>query len=241
MTDNRPNDGRRNPPRTAVIILTLLPPAALALAYVWTRTPLPRWLAGLPWRAMLAALPPLAVGVLCVPTHLFMFVAYDALAHWRLDAGEAVRAWLAGTAGILLHVVFLLFTAGSIARGRRLEVAVEALALAALLLHAWAIWGLLDECDCEPYLQRRLLFPRHERLRERLSDPMSGLGDLRKDVGQVLWSDCGGVRLPCPLDAYPEWFGRNRADLEAYAAYHPVLEEDLELCGKRIETDHDAD
>lgn len=133
-------DGRREPPRTAVIILTLLPSAALALGYIWIATPLPRWLAGLPWRAMLhaalAALPPLAVGALCVPALLFMHAAYDALARWRLDAGEAFRAWLAGTAGAALHAVFLLLAVGSIARCQWFEVGVETLVLAALLLHA---------------------------------------------------------------------------------------------------------
>ena len=176
-------DGRREPPRTVAIILTILPSAALALGYMWIATPLPRWLASLPWRAMLhAALPPLAVGALCVPALLFMHAAYDALARWRLDAGEAFRAWLAGMAGAALHAVFLLLAVGSIARCQWFEVGVETLVLAALLLHAWAVRALLDECDCEPYWQRRLLFPRHERLRERLARSMSDMGDRRKDA-----------------------------------------------------------
>lgn len=238
-------DGRREPPRTAVIILTLLPSAALALGYIWIATPLPRWLAGLPWRAMLhaalAALPPLAVGALCVPALLFMHAAYDALARWRLDAGEAFRAWLAGTAGAALHAVFLLLAVGSIARCQWFEVGVETLVLAALLLHAWAVRGLLDECDCEPYWQRRLLFPRHEHLRERLARSMSDMGDRRKDANQVFWFNCGGVRLPCPLDAYPGWLERSKTDLTAYVAYHPTLKEDLEASEKRIRRSHGTD
>lgn len=40
-------DGRREPPQTVAIILTLLPSAALALGYVWIATP-PAALAGEP-------------------------------------------------------------------------------------------------------------------------------------------------------------------------------------------------
>lgn len=235
-------DGRREPPRTAVIILTILPSAALALGYMWIATPLPRWLASLPWRAMLhAALPPLAVGALCVPALLFMHAAYDALARWRLYAGEAFRAWLAGMAGSALHAVFLLLAVGSIARRRWFEVGVETLVLAALLYHAWAVRVLLDEYDCMPYLQRRLLFPRHEHLRERLGRSTSDIEDQSPNIGQVFWLDYDGVRLPCPLEAYPEWLEKNRSDLEAYAAYCPDLKTSLKASERRIEASHGTD
>ena len=170
-----------------------------------------------------------------------MHAAYDALARWRLDAGEAFRAWLAGMAGAALHAVFLLLAVGSIARCQWFEVGVETLVLAALLLHAWAVRALLDECDCKPYWQRRLLFPRHERLRERLARSISDMGDRRKDTNQVFWFNCGGVRLPCPLDAYPGWLERSKVDLTAYAAYHPTLKEDLEASEKRIRRSHGTD
>lgn len=95
-------DGRREPPQTAVVILTALPLACAALAYAWLGTPLPRWLAHLPWRKILQALPPLALGVTCIPTLRLMRVAYHGLIHWRLTIGETFRAWLAGALGLIL-------------------------------------------------------------------------------------------------------------------------------------------
>lgn len=95
-------DGRREPPQTAVVILTALPLACAALAYAWLGTPLPRWLAHLPWRKILQALPPLALGATCIPTLRLMRVAYHGLIHWRLTIGETFRAWLAGALGLIL-------------------------------------------------------------------------------------------------------------------------------------------
>lgn len=70
---------------------------------------------------------------------------------------------------------------------------------------------------------------------------MSDMGDRRKDANQVFWFNCGGVRLPCPLDAYPGWLERSKTDLTAYAAYHPTLKEDLEASEKRIRRSHGTD
>lgn len=233
-------DGRREPPQTAVVILTALPLACAALAYAWLGTPLPRWLAHLPWRKILQALPPLALGVTCIPTLRLMRVAYHGLIHWRLTIGETFRAWLAGALGLILCGLLPLGTLDAFIHGQWITAITGMLMLVMIPICARIIRLDTEATDTvKSDWPRRLLFRRHQLLLERLERSKRGdMGLINEDEGTYQphwsrWVDYGGLELPCPLDLYPEWFKENESDLEAYAAYHPVLLVNLKAARKR--------
>ena len=233
-------DGRREPPQTAVVILTALPLACAALAYAWLGTPLPRWLAHLPWRKILQALPPLALGGTCIPTLRLMRVAYHGLIHWRLTIGETFRAWLAGALGLILCGLLPLGTLDAFIHGQWITAITGMLMLVMIPICARIIRLDTEATDTEKSdWPRRLLFRRHQLLLERLERSKRGdMGPINEDEGTYQphwsrWVDYGGLELPCPLDLYPEWFKENESDLEAYAAYQPVLLVNLKAARKR--------
>lgn len=233
-------DGRREPPQTAVVILTALPLACAALAYAWLGTPLPRWLAHLPWRKILQALPPLALGATCIPTLRLMRVAYHGLIHWRLTIGETFRAWLAGALGLILCGLLPLGTLDAFIHGQWITAITGMLMLVTIPICARIIRLYTEATDTvKSDWLRRLLFRRHQLLLERLERSKRGdMGPINEDEGTYQphwsrWVDYGGLELPCPLDLYPEWFKENESDLEAYAAYHPVLLVNLKAARKR--------
>lgn len=233
-------DGRREPPQTAVVILTALPLACAALAYAWLGTPLPRWLAHLPWRKILQALPPLALGATCIPTLRLMRVAYHGLIHWRLTIGETFRAWLAGALGLILCGLLPLGTLDAFIHGQWITAITGMLMLVTIPICARIIRLYTEATDTvKSDWPRRLLFRRHQLLLERLERSKRGdMGLINEDEGTYQphwsrWVDYGGLELPCPLDLYPEWFKENESDLEAYAAYHPVLLVNLKAARKR--------
>lgn len=234
--DKADTDGRREPPQTVTIILTALPLACAALAYAWLRTPLPQRLAHLPWREMLQALPWFPAIAACAPLGYLAAHAYLALSHWRLDAGETFRAWLVATVGTTFCVAVAVMCTASLSKPQPLPVRlVSAAALVTTML--LPVFWIGDDS----HWPQRLLFPRHERLRKRLAPTVDDdMGERRWNVN-IFWFNYDGLRLPNPLDVYPEWFRRNRVDLEAYAAYHPDLKEDLNICRERMETRHDTD
>ena len=217
-------DNRREPPQIAVIALTALPVICLAFAYMWHETSFPQWLAHLPWRAILHLLPLFALGVACVPTIYLMRAAYLALAQWRLTLGETIRAWFVGSMGLILYGL-LLFAAWSVPTVGTI-VATVSLAATLACLKAFPF----DEVEWA----RRLLFPFHERAKERLREEVyCDKGPLREDLTNYCWADYDGLHLPVPLDAFPEWFERNRSDLETYASYHPQLLIDMKIAEKK--------
>lgn len=217
-------DNRREPPQIAVIALTALPVICLAFAYTWHETSFPQWLAHLPWRAILHLLPLFALGVACVPTIYLMRAAYLALAQWRLTLGETIRAWFVGSMGLILYGL-LLFAAWSVPTVGTI-VATVSLAATLVCLKAFPF----DEVEWA----RRLLFPFHERAKERLRESVyCDKGHLREDLTNYCWADYGGLHLPVPLDAFPEWFERNRSDLETYASYHSQLLIDMKIAEKK--------
>lgn len=233
-------DGRREPPQTAVVILTALPLACAAFAYAWLGTPLPRWLAHLPWRKILQALPPLALGATCIPTLRLMRVAYHGLIHWRLTIGETFRAWLAGALGLILCGLLPLGTLDAFIHGQWITAITGMLMLVMIPICARIIRLYTEATDTvKSDWLRRLLFRRHQLLLERLERSKRGdMGPINEDEGTYQphwsrWVDYGGLELPCPLDLYPEWFKENESDLEAYAAYHPVLLVNLKAARKR--------
>lgn len=233
-------DGRREPPQTAVVILTALPLACAALAYAWLGTPLPRWLAHLPWRKILQALPPLALGATCIPTLRLMRVAYHGLIHWRLTIGETFRAWLAGALGLILCGLLPLGTLDAFIHGQWITAITGMLMLVMIPICARIIRLYTEATDTvKSDWLRRLLFRRHQLLLERLERSKRGdMSPINEDEGTYQphwsrWVDYGGLELPCPLDLYPEWFKENESDLEAYAAYHPVLLVNLKAARKR--------
>lgn len=233
-------DGRREPPQTAVVILTALPLACAALAYAWLGTPLPRWLAHLPWRKILQALPPLALGATCIPTLRLMRVAYHGLIHWRLTIGETFRAWLAGALGLILCGLLPLGTLDAFIHGQWITAITGMLMLVMIPICARIIRLYTEATDTvKSDWLRRLLFRRHQLLLERLERSKRGdMGPINEDEGTYQphwsrWVDYGGLELPCPLDLYSEWFKENESDLEAYAAYHPVLLVNLKAARKR--------
>lgn len=233
-------DGRREPPQTAVVILTALPLACAALAYAWLGTPLPRWLAHLPWRKILQALPPLALGATCIPMLRLMRVAYHGLIHWRLTIGETFRAWLAGALGLILCGLLPLGTLDAFIHGQWITAITGMLMLVMIPICARIIRLYTEATDTvKSDWLRRLLFRRHQLLLERLErSKRRDMGPINEDEGTYQphwsrWVDYGGLELPCPLDLYPEWFKENESDLEAYAAYHPVLLVNLKAARKR--------
>lgn len=217
-------DNRREPPQIVVIALTALPVICLAFAYTWHETSFPQWLAHLPWRAILHLLPLFALGVICVPTIYLMRAAYLALAQWRLTLGETIRAWFVGSMGLILYGL-LLFAAWSVPTVGTI-VATVSLVATLVCLKAFPF----DEVGWA----RRLLFPLHERAKERLRESIHyGKGPLREDLTNYCWCAYDGLHLPAPLDAFPEWFERNRSDLETYASYHPQLLIDMRIAEKK--------
>ena len=168
-------DGRREPPQTAVVILTALPLACAALAYAWLGTPLPRWLAHLPWRKILQALPPLALGATCIPTLRLMRVAYHGLIHWRLTIGETFRAWLAGALGLILCGLLPLGTLDAFIHGQWITAITGMLMLVMIPICARIIRLYTEATDTvKSDWPRRLLFRRHQLLLERLERSKRG-------------------------------------------------------------------
>lgn len=169
-------DGRREPPQTAVVILTALPLACAALAYAWLGTPLPRWLAHLPWRKILQALPPLALGATCIPTLRLMRVAYHGLIHWRLTIGETFRAWLAGALGLILCGLLPLGTLDAFIHGQWITAITGMLMLVMIPICARIIRLYTEATDTvKSDWPRRLLFRRHQLLLERLERSKRGV------------------------------------------------------------------
>lgn len=226
-------DGRHDPPQTVAIILTLLPLAIIAIAYICIATPFPHWLASLPWRTVIQTLPWFFAISACAPLGYLAAYAYRALAHWRLTVGETLRAGIAAMVGtthcVLTAVAFL----NSNCAGRPLP---ARLTVVAAFITAMLIVVCMLAYD--EYWPWRLLFPKHERLSERLAQ----YTDTEVSVGYY-WSyrDFGGLSLPIPLDVLPEWFDFHLSDLEEYAAYHPQLRGALEDAKKRIEKHRDTD
>jgi hypothetical protein len=169
-----------------------------------------------------------------------MRVAYHGLIHWRLTIGETFRAWLAGALGLILCGLLPLGTLDAFIHGQWITAITGMLMLVMIPICARIIRLYTEATDTvKSDWPRRLLFRRHQLLLERLERSKRGdMGPINEDEGTYQphwsrWVDYGGLELPCPLDLYPEWFKENESDLEAYAAYHPVLLVNLKAARKR--------